>query len=252
MRLKGKTALVTGSSGQLGRQFCIALAKEGASVWVSDIDKSKCIKLVDKFQPVDKHYTIELDVTNEASVKKAISKIKKSSGKLDILINNAGIAVFSPFQERTFKDFMRVLEVNAGGTFLCIKESLDLMKKGNNPSIINIGSIYGIGSGDPRIYTDCNRNTSECYGASKAAIINMTKYFAVHLAEFGIRVNSISPGGIFNNQGSDFVKNYSDRTPFGRMADEKEMAGTAIFLSSDESNYITGQNIAVDGGWTSW
>ena len=118
--------------------------------------------------------------------------------------------------------------------------------------IINIGSIHGIVSGDPKIYTDCARKTSECYGASKAAIIHMTKYFAVHLAEFGIRVNCISPGGVFNNQGKEFVENYSIRTPMGRMANEDEIAATAIFLASDDSTYITGQNIAVDGGWTSW
>ena len=121
-----------------------------------------------------------------------------------------------------------------------------------NGSIINIGSIYGIVSGDPRIYNKNDRKTAECYGASKAAIIHMTKYFAVHLAEVSIRVNCISPGGVFNNQGEDFVKNYSYRTPMGRMAHDTEIADTAIFLASDESSYITGQNITIDGGWTSW
>jgi NAD(P)-dependent dehydrogenase (short-subunit alcohol dehydrogenase family) len=119
-------------------------------------------------------------------------------------------------------------------------------------SIINIGSIHGMVSGDPRIYTDCTRKTAECYGSSKAAIIHISKYFAVHLAEFGIRVNCISPGGVFNNQGKDFVENYNYRTPMGRMANEVELAGAAIFLASAEASYITGQNIAVDGGWTAW
>jgi len=98
----------------------------------------------------------------------------------------------------------------------------------------------------------CARNTPECYGASKAAIIHMTKYFSVHLAKYGIRVNCISPGGVFNHQGADFVENYSQRTPMSRMADEKELSGTAVFLASDGASYITGQNIAVDGGWTAW
>ena len=127
-----------------------------------------------------------------------------------------------------------------------------MRKQKTSGSIINIGSIYGMVSGDPRIYTDCNRKTAECYGASKAAIIHMTKYFAVHLAEFNIRVNCISPGGVFNNQGEDFVKNYSYRCPMGRMGNETELTGTAIFLASDESSYLTGQNIAVDGGWSCW
>ena len=132
------------------------------------------------------------------SVKNAFTEIKRVSGALDLIINNAGIAVFSPFEDRKFDDFMNVFKVNAGGTFLCIQEGPKLMREEKiKGSIINIGSIHGVVSGDPRLYTDCERKTSECYGASKAAIIHLTKYFAVHLAEFGIRVNCISPGGVF-------------------------------------------------------
>ena len=130
--------------------------------------------------------------------------------------------------------------------------SLLMRKEKNSGSIINIGSIYGIVSGDPRIYTDSARNTSEVYGASKAGVIHMTKYFAVHLAPFDIRVNCISPGGVFNNQGEDFVKNYSYKTPLGRMAKDSEITSAALFLASDESSYITGHNLVVDGGFTAW
>jgi NAD(P)-dependent dehydrogenase (short-subunit alcohol dehydrogenase family) len=253
MRLLGKVALVTGATGQLGRQFCHALAREGATVWVSDLDIDKCKAVVSDLTENSPHYPLILDVADPESVQNAFSEIKKVSGTLDIIINNAGIAVFTPFEERTLDEFMNVLRVNAGGTFLGIQAGAKLMRERKTKgSIINIGSIYGMVSGDPRVYTDCSRKTAECYGASKAAIIHMTKYFAVHLAEFGIRVNCISPGGVFNYQGEDFVKNYSYRTPMGRMANETEIAGTAVFLASDEASYITGQNIAVDGGWTSW
>ena len=253
MKLSQKVALVTGAAGQLGRQFCHALAREGATVWVSDIELDRCEAVLPHLAQNAPHYPLLLDVTNPESVQNAFSAIKRVSGTVDILINNAGIAVFTPFEERTFEDFMNVIKVNTGGTFLCIQEGSKLMRdQQTRGSIINIGSIYGMVSGDPRIYTDCARKTAECYGASKAAIIHMTKYFAVHLAEFGIRVNCISPGGVFNNQGKDFVKNYSYRTPMGRMANETELAGTVIFLSSSEAAYITGQNIAVDGGWTAW
>lgn len=253
MRLFGKIALVTGAAGQLGRQFCHALAREGATVWVSDLEINRCKEVVSNLSGKSPHYPLIMDVADPESVQNAFSKIKKASGTLDILINNAGIAVFTPFEERTLDEFMNVFGVNAGGTFLCIQSGAKLMREQKKKgSIINIGSIHGMVSGDPRIYTDCNRNTAECYGASKAAIIHMTKYFAVHLAEFGIRVNCISPGGVFNNQGKDFVTNYNYRTPMGRMANETEIAGTVVFLASDEAAYITGQNIAVDGGWTSW
>ena len=253
MRLSNKIAVVTGATGQLGRQFCHALANEGAIVWVSDLELDQCNEVMSSLDNSQNHRSLLLDVANPESVQNAFSEIIKITGSPDIIINNAGIAVFTPFEDRNFDDFMNVMKVNAGGTFLCIQEGSRLMRKNNiKGSIINIGSIHGIVSGDPRIYTDCDRKTAECYGASKAAIIHMSKYFAIHLAEYGIRVNCISPGGVYNKQGEDFVDNYNYRTPMGRMAHDFEIADAAIFLASDESSYITGQNIAVDGGWTSW
>ena len=253
MRFSNKNVLVTGATGQLGRQFCEAFAREGASVWASDIDIDLCGSVLDKLEGPQQHHPLLLNVADPYSVKSAFEIINEASGCVDIIINNAGIAVFSPFEERTFDEFMEVLKVNTGGTFLCIQEGSRLMREHNiSGSIINIGSIYGIVSGDPRIYTDCSRKTPECYGASKAAVIHMTKYFGVHLAEYGIRVNCISPGGIENKQGDDFIKNYSYRTPLNRMADETEISGTAVFLCSEDAKYITGQNMVVDGGWTAW
>jgi len=253
MRLSQKTVVVTGATGQLGKQFCLALSREGASVWVSDLELDRCHAVIETLEKHSPHYPLTLDVSDPKSVRKGFSEIRNVSGTVDILINNAGIGVFTPFEEREFDDFMRVFRVNAGGTFLCTREGSQLMRDSKTRgSIINIGSIYGMVSGDPRIYTDCNRKTAECYGASKAAVINMTMYFAVHLAEYGIRVNCISPGGVFNKQGNDFVKNYSYRCPMGRMAEETELAGIVVFLATEESSYLTGQNIAVDGGWTAW
>ena len=149
-------------------------------------------------------------------------------------------------------DFMNVLAVNAGGTFLCTREAIKLMQSSDGGSILNIGSIYGVVSSDPSIYSDCSRLNSEVYSASKAAVIQLTKYFSVHAKEFGVRVNCVSPGGIFNNQGEDFVKNYSARTPMGRMAEYHEIIGAILFLSSNDASYITGQNIIIDGGLTAW
>jgi len=254
MSLKDKKVLITGAAGQLGRQYCQAFAKAGAVVIASDIDLEACKEIAGQLQGgTAKHYALACDVADPSSVEAAFSEIKARSGTLDVLINNAGIGVFEPWLERKFEDFMKVFRVNAGGTFLCTKAASLLMRDSKTKgSIINIGSIYGLGSSDPRIYGDTPRMNSECYTGSKAAIIAMTKYFAVHLAPFGIRVNCISPGGVFRQQGSSFVEQYSQRTPMGRMADESELAATAVFLASDGASYITGQNIGVDGGWTAW
>ncbi|WP_193771158.1 SDR family oxidoreductase [Candidatus Magnetaquicoccus inordinatus] len=254
MRLQGKVAMVTGAVGQLGRQFCRALALEGAEVWVTDLDRQRCQQVAEELPHRGaSHHALALDVGEPQSVQEAMAEIKQVSAALDIVINNAGIAVFTPFEERSFEDFMRVLRVNTGGTFLCIQQAAQLMRQqGRGGSIINLGSIYGEVSSDPRIYTDCGRKNSECYSASKAGIIMMTRYFAVHLAPFGIRVNCISPGGIFNQQGEDFVGNYSRGVPMARMGQEEELNGAAVFLASDESRYMTGQNLIIDGGRLSW
>ena len=246
--------MITGAAGQLGRKYCQAFADAGAVVLVSDVELAACEKILAHLPGgAEKHFALRCDVSDPASVERAFAEIKKRFGTLDVLINNAGIAVFGPFENRKFDDFMNVFLVNAGGTFLCTRAASWLMRESKTTgAIINIGSIYGVVSSDPRIYTDTPRYNSECYSGSKAAVIQMTKYFAVHLAPYGIRVNSISPGGVFNSQGDDFVRNYSQRTPLGRMATEDELTATALFLASDGASYITGQNIIVDGGWTAW
>lgn len=252
-RLLKKVVLITGATGQLGRQFCHAFDKEGAHIYVSDLKINNCKEFIKNLENKNNHKALFLDVSKPDLVKEAFSIIKNDFSKIDIIVNNAGISIFDDFKERNFTDFMEVLKVNIGGTFLCIKEGSNLMKSSKTEgSIINIGSIYGMVSGDYRIYTDSKRNTSECYGASKAAIIHMTKYFSVHLAQHRIRVNCISPGGIYNDQGKDFVKNYSYRTPMSRMGKDTEIAKAAIFLASNESSYMTGHNMVIDGGFTSW
>ena len=147
---------------------------------------------------------------------------------------------------------MNILKVNIGGSFLLTKHSIKFLKKANNANILNIGSIYGFLSGDPRIYTDTKRNTSDAYAASKAALIQLAKYYAIHLAKYSIRVNSVSPGGIYNNQGKDFIYNYSQKTPLLRMANVEEIVNSILFIISDKASYINGHNFIVDGGLSSW
>ena len=251
MRLKNKNVVITGAGGQLGTCFANSFVAEGAKLWLADISNEVLAKVAEQIPPENLLGTLIMDVTQPKSVERAFAKICEY-GSLDVLVNNAGIGLFTSFWERDYDEFMQVMSVNAGGTFLCTREALRLMKGHGQGAIINIGSIYGVVSSDPRIYTDCARMNSEVYSASKAAVIHMTKYFAVHAAPLGIRVNCVSPGGVFNNQGEDFIHNYTQRTPFSRMAKDREICGAVIFLASSDADYVSGQNIVVDGGFTAW
>ena len=251
--LKGETALVTGACGQLGFQFCKTLGLAHAHVIVADLNATCCEKQVGRLKDLGiEASSVVMDVADPVSVRKAFRQIERKSKRLDILINAAAIAAFTPFEERTYEDFMRVMQVNVGGVFLCCQEAARLMKKQKSGGrIINIASIYGIVSSDPRIYTDCDRRNSEAYSASKAAVISLTKYLAVHLAPH-IRVNTISPGGIYRNHEEDFLKRYADRTPIKRMATEEEINDSVLYLASNASSYVSGHNLVVDGGLTAW
>lgn len=246
---KDKVVLVTGAGSQLGSVLSQALRQAGAKVVGLDLEIPQ-----DKAEGINYY---KLDNTNKKQVIKVFGDIMTKYKKIDVLVNNAGVSTFAPFEERAEKDFDWVMDVNLKGTFFCIQAYVNLydqykLKAG---SIINIGSIFGVVSPDFRVYTDCPRKNSEIYGATKAGIIQMTKYFAVHLADRGIRVNAVSPGGILNPknpQGEDFQKNYGFRCPMKRMANEQEIPGAVIYLASDCASYTTGQNIMVDGGSSCW
>lgn len=248
MQLKDQIVLITGAGGQLGSSFAKFLSNQGAKLWLTDASESALTELVSLLPPLSVLGAGSMDVTSPESVKSFFLKVPE----LDVLINNAGIGLFTTFWDRDYDEFMKVLSVNVGGPFLCSREAIKIMMHKNKGSIINIGSIYGVISSDPRIYADSNRLNSEVYSASKAGVIQMTKYFATHAAPYGIRVNCVSPGGVFNNQSEKFVENYCYRTPFHRMANGNDICGAVAFLASSGAEYITGQNILVDGGFTAW
>ena len=248
--LADKTVLITGASGQLGKVLCQGFLDAGSKVIGVDliIDDSKIIQ-------DGKISYYPLDITVKQSVKNLFAKLYKKYNSVDVLINNAGVSTFEPFEDRSEELFDWVLNVNLKGTFLCIQEFFRRQKNQGKGNIVNIASVYGLISPDPRIYRKGDRKNSEVYGATKAGIIQMTKYFAVHFSEKNIRVNAISPGGIFNPenpQSESFIGEYSKCNPIGRMANAEEMIGAILYLASDASTYVTGHNLVVDGGMSCW
>lgn len=241
MGMKKKTIFLTGANGQLGKAIIKKLSDD-YDIFKIDISADKDV--------IDDN-TICLDVSDVKEVRSLFG-----STNPDILINNAGISVFSDFLDRTEDELDDVYNVNLKGTINMINEfARQNQKNKTNKNIVNIASLYGLVSADPRIYTDTKRNSPEIYAATKSGIIQLTKYYCVHLREMNIRVNAISPGGIFNPkqpQGEDFIKNYSSRCPMNKMGSADDIANGVSFLISDDSGYINGHNLVIDGGFTAW
>ena len=262
--LTGKTAIVTGAMGLLGRQHCIALAEAGANVIVCDLDKEKCNSLAESLPTGS--YGFELDVTNSDAIHRLKEFMLDTYGHLDILVNNAAIndmfekhgeaEELSKFENYPVELWTKSFDVNVTGVFLCSQILGSIMAEKHWGSIINIASTYGIVAPDQSIYKkpDGTQNffKSPVYSATKGAVISFTKFLASYWGNSGVRVNSLSPGGVENGQEDYFKQNYSNRTPLGRMANECDYKGAVIFLASDASSYMTGTNLIVDGGWTSW
>lgn len=252
--LEGRVAVITGACGQLGRQFTEALCAAGATVVITDLDQHQAQETAREFAKRFPGQTsaVVMDVTRPSSIRSAISEIVQKLGKIDVLLNNAGIGIFTPYEVRSEEEVNKAIDINLKGVFWCTQIVSEQMQKQKSGTIINIGSIYGVVAADPRIYGKSARNSSEIYAATKAGVIHMTRYLAVYLAPHGIRVNAISPGGVFNHQDPEFVKNYCHKVPLGRMGNDTDLQGALIFLASDASAYITGHNLLVDGGLTLW
>ncbi len=237
-----KNLIITGTGGQIGRAFVSHVSqKAGFNIFACDKEPQS---------PFDSANvtTVELDITDESQV----SMFFDSIDCVDVLINNAGIGTFTPFEQRTVEEFMSVVDVNMKGTFLMCREAIKKMKVSGSGKIVNVGSVYGVVSSDYRIYGDSKRNNSEVYSMTKAAVIMLTKYLAAHYAKYNIQVNAISPGGVMRSQTKDFLSNYSNRTPAGRLAKESDLLPALEYLISDENVYTNGHNLVVDGGLTAW
>lgn len=262
--LKNKLAVVTGGTGILGSLFCLRMAEAGARVIVADIDPVRCEKLADEIteKTGTEAYGFAVDLRDESSVNGWAGNILKQHQRVDIIVNNAAAkspGFFAPLDKFTLEDWNAVSAVNVTGLFLVVRELGPSMADRGNGSIINISSIYGVVGPDQRIYEGSwyeelggAINTPLVYSATKGAVVAMTKYLATYWGPKGVRTNTLTPGGVSSGQNSIFSEKYSSRVPLGRMASSEDMVGALLFLASDASSYVNGQNIIIDGGLTAW
>ena len=267
--IKDRVAVVTGGGGQLGFEFCKTLAEAGAAVVSADLNLELAMSTATRL--TDSGYSAiarPLDVTRLESTRELVAETVKHFGRLDILVNSAALdPKFDPdaaakgiapgaFEDYPLDQWNAALNVNLTGMFLvsqaCVKQMIAQGKKG---SIINICSTYGLNGPDQSIYIKVGKRVAYkpvYYTVTKAGVLGFTKYLAAYYAGTEIRVNALTPGGVFNNHEEYFVKNYSAKTILGRMAQKDEMNGALLFLASEASSYMTGNNVIVDGGWTAW
>ena len=269
--LRGRVAIITGGAGTLGMQHASAIAEAGGHVVIADLTEELVSKSV---MAITNEYDVEalgikVDITDKSQVEAMIGAVMEGFGRIDILINNAALTVkgggqsakdyFASFEDYPVELWQRALDVNLTGMFLCCQATGKIMVGQRSGVVLNIASDVGNISPDHRIYEGAVNpdtrepfNTPIAYATTKAGVINFTRYLATYWADKGIRVNCISPGGVYADHDPEFVKNLTSRIPLNRMADVDEYKGAILFLVSDASSYMTGANLIVDGGRTAW
>jgi NAD(P)-dependent dehydrogenase (short-subunit alcohol dehydrogenase family) len=254
--VSGRVAIVTGGLGQLGSVYAAGLAERGMQVAVFDIVHGS---------PAEGVQSYEVDVTDRAALEEAERTVERDLGVPHLLVNNAGldsppdapVEEVGPFETYPEESFDAVMDVNVKGAFLCCQVIGAAMAREGRGSIVNISSIYGLLSPVQELYA-FRREQGEtfvkpvAYSVSKSAILNLTRYLATYWAKSGVRVNTLTLGGVFDEQPREFLDAYEARVPLGRMLDVHEALGAVVFLASDASSYVTGANLVVDGGWSAW
>ena len=266
LNIKNKIVVISGAAGFLANTLIIEFLKNGAEVYGIDNNykmlMSQYKKIKNKYS-TNKFHIIKCDITNEKDVERKVKKILNISKKIDILINNAATKTknlknfFNPFEKYRLKDWKDVMNVNINGVFLISREVSKHMIRKKSGNIISVASIQGVVGNDKSLYKNSKfrgvqMGSPAVYSTSKSALSGFTRYLATYLGEYNIRANSISPGGILSEQNNEFIKNYSKKVPLNRMGMINEIVDSILFLSSEKANYITGQNLIVDGGYTSW
>lgn len=257
--LHGRSAVVTGGSGHLGSALVEALAEQGADVAVTSRSEARCQRVVDRVRKrgVDGELVaLAMDVSDEAAVRSGIDAVQERFGRLDILVNNAYYGDHAPLDDQSVEQWRSSIDGGLTSAFRCTKHAVPVMRSGDGGAIVNVASMYGIVSPDPEIYRDDDEIANPAsYGAAKAGLIQLTRYLACHLAPDGIRVNAISPGPFPKEEVQEtewFVEELEAKNPMGRIGQPSELKGAVAYLASDASSYVTGHNLVVDGGWTTW
>jgi NAD(P)-dependent dehydrogenase (short-subunit alcohol dehydrogenase family) len=255
--IKGKRTLLLGACGVLGRAHTRILIEHEARLIVADRPGSTVLEDARLLGIPG----FEIEVSNEVSMVAGIDSASRYYGGLDGAIFNAAITSeglatigdpFHSFEEYPLMLWQKAIDINLTGAFLFAREAGKVMKAGGGGSLINIASLYGVVGPDHRIYDGQAFQSFPAYSASKAGIIGLTRWLATWWGKEGIRVNCVSPGGVFNNHNDRFAAAYGNRTPMGRMADRDDITGIIIYLLSDSAQYCTGQNFIIDGGFTAW
>lgn len=258
--LKDRVAIVTGGAGHIGSAMAEALADLGANIVILDISLESCLPVCER---ISKEYAVEalplaVNLAQEKHIRMVPDEVANKFDRLDILVNCAAFVGTSklqgwitPFEEQSADTWKQALDVNLTAPFVLTQACTPALKESGHGSVINIASTYGLVGPDMRIYEGTALGNPAAYAASKGGLLQLTRWLATVLAP-DVRVNAITPGGVWRNQPEVFHKRYIERTPLKRMAGEEDIKGAVAYLSSDLSSYVTGQNIIVDGGWTVW
>ena len=255
--LEGRVVVITGGAGLIGRGFVKAVVESGGTAIIADIDETAGNRVqveLAKESGTDKIEFIKVDITSKESIQAMIDAILDRHQAIDALVNNAyprNRNYGRKFEDVTYEDFCENMNLHLGGYFLMSQEVSRVMVKQKRGVIINIASIYGFMAPRFNLYENASFTSPVEYSAIKGGLLSLTKYLASYLGEHNIRVNAISPGGVHDNQPESFVAKYCQKAILGnRMAEPDDLSGAVVFLLSDASRYVTGQNVVVDGGWS--
>jgi NAD(P)-dependent dehydrogenase (short-subunit alcohol dehydrogenase family) len=258
--LSGRAVLITGAAGHLGRSLAAALAELGAGLALTDRDEAPLAELsaalARRYGTPAMHCVAEL--ADDAAVQALPGRVCERFGRLDAVVATAAFVGTSalggwavPFAEQSVETWRKALEVNLTSAFALAQAAAKPLAACGSGSLVLLGSIYGLLGPDLRLYEGTAMGNPAAYAASKGGLLQLTRWLATTLAP-KVRVNAVTPGGIFRSQPEAFVERYVARTPLGRMGSERDMIGALVYLVSDLSLYVTGQNLVVDGGWSAW
>ena len=252
--LKKRIVVVCGALGLIGKEVVKAVLEQEAYVIIADIDKDKGISFLNELNSNNAEYK-DIDITNEDNVLDFIETVESNYGPIWAWVNLAYPRTNDwgdKLEDIKIESFAKNVDIQLNSQFICCRAILEKMKKRNEGVVINCSSIYGIQSPNFHVYDGTAMTSPAAYSAIKAGVVNFTKYLAAYYGKYNLRVNCITPGGVFDNQNSVFVNNYDNLTPLGRMGKASEIAPGVSFLISEEASYITGHNLIIDGGFTIW